>query len=324
VYCRTRLTDSLRLLTSHLSDVKTRAKRLNAMRQSRQNELYTLQQHIRDHAEQIVARVRQCEASLLLDAQSRFDIAVNSDGGSSLAELEFRKSEIEKLIGNVRQLLTGSPLSCLLYFDEITASVCRLTDASLNAAGSSSTKQRTPKPVRFVPSLADVNIIIGSLQDCSFGNVNAMEADEPQSPSTTSSPPHSTAGNTQSVRKRTASILNAVSPVRKCDTRSLRMKSIARLHTSPCGDASDGAAAASSSVPDTSVPTVTTSSSCNISSAASTEGAATSSPSATMPGYLVQPGRARILFNVDQVSYIVRVNSSSTYCTLHSSETAVS
>jgi len=304
--CRTRLTDSLRLLTSHLSDVKTRAKRLNAMRQSRQNELYAIQQHIREHSEQIVAQVRQREATLLSEAQSRFDSALNSDGGSSLAELEFRKSEIEKLIGDVRQLLTGSPLSCLLYFDEIAASVCRLTDASLNSVGASSTRLRTAKPVRFVPaSLSDVNIIIGCLQDCSFSNVDAMEPDEPQSPSTTSSPPHTTADHSSSVaRKRTASILSAVSPVRKCDSRSCRMKSIARLHTSPCGDASDGLVVASSSVPDTSAPIATTSSSCNI----SVEAAGISTPnvslSASLTGCIAQPGQARILFTVDQVLYI--------------------
>jgi len=310
------LTDALRRLTSLLSDVKTRAKKLSAVRQSRQNELYTIQQHIREHSEQIVARVRQREATLLQEAQSRFDSALNSDDGSSLAELEFRKSEIEKLISDVRQLLTGSPLSCLLYFDEIAASICRLNDTSLNGVAASSSRLRMPKPLRFVPaSLSDVNIIIGCLQDCSFASVDAME-DEPQSPSTTSSPPHGTADKHLSVtRKRTASILNAVSPVRKCDSRSCRMKSIARLHTSTSlgGDASDGTVAASSSVPDMSAPSATSSSSCNINSLATTEAPSTSMPvvsvSATLSGCIAQPGQARILFTINQVLY------SSTNCT---------
>jgi len=308
--CRSRLTDSIRVLTSHLSDVKTRAKRLNAMRQSRQNELYSLQQNIRDHSEQIVAQVRQREATLLTEAQNRFDSALNSDsGGSSLAELEFRKSEIEKLIGDIRQLLTDSLLSCLLHFDEIAAKVCRLTDASLNNMGASSSRLRTPKPLRFVPvSLSDMNIIIGCLQDCSI-STDTMDADEPQSPSTTSSPPHD---NPSSVtRKRTLSILNAMSPPRKCDSRSCRMKSVARLHTSVGhgGGGSDGSiVAASSSVPD--APTSATSdigSSCgNVSSASSadTPGTSTASASTSPVTFSGSTSQARILFTVDQVLYI--------------------
>jgi len=311
VCCRTRLTDALRLLTSHLSDVKTRAKRLNAIRQSRQNELYTIQQHIRQHSEQIVARVRQREATLLLEAQSKFDSTLNVDGCGSLAELEFRKSEIEKLIGDVRQLLAGPPLSCLLYFDETAANVCRLTDASLHAAGSCSTRLRTPKPVRFVPaSVSDLDIIIGCLQDCSFGSVDTMEADEPQSPSTTSSPPHGSTDNPSSVaRKRTASILNAMSPVRKCDSRSCRMKSVARLHRPALqhGDASDATAAvasSSSSSPDTSAPpTASMSSVSDINTVANVEAAGPTTT--TLTRSIAQLGQARIVFTVDQVLYIL-------------------
>jgi len=300
--CRSRLTDSLRVLTSHLSDVKTRAKRLNVMRQSRQNELYSIQQHIRQHSEQIMAQVRQREATLLDEAQSRFDSALNSAGGTSLAELEFRKSEIEKSIGDVRQLLTGSPLSCLLYFDEIAANVCRLTDATLNSSGAVTTN-RLPKPVRFVPtSLSDVNIIIGCLQDCSIGSSDTVEADEPQSPSTTSSP--SRDNPTSVARKRTASILNAVSPPRKCDSRGCRMKSVARLHTSPHGgDGSDGVAPASSSVADASAAAVAmTSSSCSVANAdapcTSTAGAAS-----TSVALIRSASQARLVFTVDQVQY---------------------
>ena len=254
-----------------------------------------------------MACIRQREATLLLEAQSRFDSALNVDGCGSLAELEFRKSEIEKIIGDVRQLLAGPPLSCLLYFDEIASSVCRLTDASLHGMGATSVKMRTPKPVRFVPaSLSDIDIVIGCLQDCSFGNADTMESDEPQSPSTTSSPPH---GNTDSpssgARKRTASILNAVSPARKCDSRGCRMKSIARLHpqSAPGGEASDNAVAASSSVPDTSTPTSTASSAAsNISTVASIDVARTSAPgTSTLTRCTAQPGHARILFTVDQV-----------------------
>jgi len=276
------------------------------MRQSRQNELYNIQQHIREHSEQIVARVREREATLLSEVQSRFDSTLNVDGCGSLAELEFRKSEIEKLINNVRQLLTGPPLSCLFYFDEVAASVCRLTDASLHGVGTSTTRRRIPKPVRFVPaSVSDMDIIIGCLQDCSFDSVDTMEADEPQSPSTTTSPPRGTTDNPSSVaRKRTASILNAVSPARKCDSRSCRMKSVTRLHqqSSPCEDASDDVAAASSSVPDTSAPAAALLSSSDISSI---EAAGPSVPSVsmttTLAGCIAQPGQARILFTVDQV-----------------------
>jgi len=266
--------------------VKTRAKRLNAVRQSRQNELYTIQQHIREHAEQVVAHVRQREATLLLEAQSRFDSAPNVDGCGSLAELEFRKSEIEKLIGDVRQLLAGPPLSCLLYFDEIASNVCRLTDASLHAIGPTSVRMRTPKPVRFVPaSLSGMDLVIGCLQDCSFDGADSMEAEEPQSPSTTSSPPHRNTDHLSSgARKRTASILSAVSPVRKCDSRACRMKSVARLHRewTPSGEASDSVVAASSSVPDTDAEVI-------------------SAHNVSVTRCVAQTVRARILFTVDQV-----------------------
>jgi len=302
VCCRSRLTDSLRLLTSHLSDVKTRAKRLNAVRQSRQNELYTIQQNIREHSEQIVARIRQREATLLLEAQSMLDSGLNVDGCGSLAELEFRKSEIEKLIGDVRQLLAGPPVSCLLYFDDVSASVCRLTDASLHGAAASSSRLRTPKPVRFVPaSPSDMNIIIGSLQDCSFGSVDMLESEEPQSPSTTGSPPHSSADHSASGgRKRTASILNSLSPARKCDLRGYRIKSVVRRLSSP----SDSVVAASSSVVDVSVPTG--SPSCN-SVAAGIESTPTS-PSrvpgtASLTRCVALTCQARILFNISQVRY---------------------
>jgi len=274
------------------------------VRQSRQNALYTIQQHIREHSEQVVARVRQHEATLLLEAQSRFDSMLNVDGCTSLAELEFHKSEIEKLIGDVRQLLAGPPLSCLLYFDEIASSVCRLTDASLHSVCATSARMRTPKPVRFVPaSLSDMDIVIGCLQDCSFGSVDLMEAEEPQSPSTTSSPPH---GNTDNpslgARKRTASILNAVSPVRKCDSRGCRMKSITRLHPQS-EEASDGVVVSSSSVPDTSTPAATASSAAsNVSTMTSIEAAGTSAPgTSNLTRCIAQPSHARILFTVDQV-----------------------
>lgn len=311
--CRTRLTNSLRLLTSHLSDVKTRAKRLNAIRQSRQNELYTIQQHIREHSERIVAQVRQRESALLSEVQGRFDSALNVDGCASLAELEFRKTEIEKLISDVRQLLAGPPLSCLLYFDEIALAVCRLTDASLHGSGAATSSRlaRMPKPVRFVPSsLSDMDIIIGCLQDCGLSDADAMEAEEPQSPSTTSSPPRGNTDNQSSsssgTRKRTASILSAVSPSRKCESRGCRMKSIARLHHQSVlrSDASDGAVAASSSVPDTSVPaTAAASVSFNATANIETSGtsAASVSVTTTLSGSISQHRNARILFTIDQV-----------------------
>jgi len=281
------------------------------MRQSCQNKLYAIQQHIRDHSEQLVARVRQREAALLLEAQSRFDGALNVDGYGSLAELEFRKSEIEKLIGDVRQLLAGPPLSCLLYFDEIASGVCRLTDASLHGAGATSVRMRAPKSVRFVPaSVSDMEIVIGCLQDCSFASADTMEADEPQSPSTTSSPPHGSADNPSSgTRKRTSSILNAVSPVRKCDSRGCRMKSVARLHhqLAPCGETSDGVVAASSSAADTSATTAIASSSTTDNADAAGTSAASASVTSTLTGCVTQTSHARILFSVNQVMHTLSV-----------------
>ena len=280
------------------------------MRQSRQNELYTIQQQIREHSEQMVARIRQREATLLLEAQSKFDGSLNVDGCGSLAELEFRKSEIEKLISDVRQLLAGPPLSCLLYFDEIASGVCRLTDASLHGASATSVRMRPPKPICFVPaSLSDMDIVIGCLQDCSVGGADAVEAEEPQSPSTTSSPPHSNTDSPSSgARKRTASILNAVSPVRKCDSRGCRMKSVARLHyQSPwCGESSDGVAA-SSSVPDTSAPAATASSSAMASTETASTSAASVSVTSTLSRCVAQPSQARMLFTVNQVLHTLTV-----------------
>jgi len=278
------------------------------MRQSRQNELYTVQQQIRERTEQVVARIRQREATLLLEAQNKFDSALNVDGCSSLAELEFRKSEIEQLISNVRQLLAGPPLSCLLYFDEIASSVCRLTDASLHGGGASSGRMRTPKPVRFVPA-SSIDVVIGSLQDCS---IDVMEAEEPQTPTTTTSPPHhgNTAHPPSGARKRTASILNAVSPVRKCDSRGCRVKSIARLHyqSAPCGEASDGGIPASSSVADTSLPAAAASSTTTASSETANTSAASVSASVSMPsGCVAQSSHARILFTVARVLHTLTV-----------------
>jgi len=315
--CRSRLTDSIHVLTSHLSDVKTRARQLNTMRQSHQNELYGLQQNIRDHSEQIVAQVRQRETTLLTEAQNWFDSALNSDGGGSiLAELEFRKSEIEKLIVDIRQLLTDSPLSCLLHFDEIAAKVCRLTDASLNNVGASSSRLRMPKPLRFVPlSLFDMNII-GCLQDCSV-STDTMDADEPQSPSTTSSPPHDNPSSVtrerflfisprRSYRMKSVDEFLFISP-----RRSYRMKSVARLHTSlgHGGGGSDGSiVAASSTVPDapTSATADTASFSGNVSSASSadTPGTSTASASTSPVMFSGSTSQARILFTVDKVLYI--------------------
>jgi len=245
---RCRLSETLSLLASRLAEVKTRSKRLGAMRQSRQNDLYTVQQNIRERTAQIIEHIKQRESFLLADAQSKFESGISTVSGcDSLAELDFHRLELEQLMNEVRLVLGGTPQSCLVVFDALMARVTRLTDSAPNSLPTLRIPQ--PKSVCFIPAPAsEVDMMIGCLQECSFtGTEDASEDNE--SPSTTLNPSHgnipsprtshvSVSGETNSTtRKRTASILGAISPARKTDSRMGRIKGIARSNgTAPWRD----------------------------------------------------------------------------------------
>lgn len=242
LYDRCRLSEALSSLASRLAEVKSRTKRLGALRQSRQNDLYSVQQNIRERAAQIIEHVKQREAALLADAQAKFETGFSAVHGSdSLAELDFRRCELEQLVNEIRQVLGGPPQMCLTVFDSLMARVNRLNESPLS--NQPSLRLHTPKSVCFIPAPeSEMDLMIGCLQECSFSGNDDGSVDDTEGPSTTSSPSHSNVASPltpgvssqetcSSTRKRTASILGALSPARKMESRMSRMKGVARTNS---------------------------------------------------------------------------------------------
>jgi hypothetical protein len=242
LYFRCRLSEALSSLASRLAEVKSRTKRLGALRQSRQNDLYSVQQNIRERAAQIIEHVKQRETALLADAQAKFETGFSAVNGSdSMAELDFRRCELEQLVNEIRQVLGGPPQSCLTVFDSLMARVSRLNESSLSNLPS--LRLHASKSVCFIPAPeSEMDLVIGCLQECSFGGSNEGSVDDSEGPSTTSSPSHSNVASPvtpgalsqetcSSTRKRTASILGALSPARKVDARMGRIKGVARTNS---------------------------------------------------------------------------------------------
>ena len=120
-------------------------------------------------------------------------------------------------------MIKGSPQDCLIAYDELANRTKHVSETLLPNVSKRKKKCR----VKFVPSMTDINVVLGSLQECSLSDVDSSDdevvAGSPPAGSTLSS--YSTlvtsSPKSQTMSRRVSSILNAISPSRKTDAKKI-------------------------------------------------------------------------------------------------------
>ena len=213
---RKELHDSLKTIKSKLSEVKTKTKYLETIKETHQKALYAAQSAIKERTDNLVSKVRQQEKQLLQEVQNKIDIQMRENGIDNLCEIRFYRSNIETLYSEIQSVIHGSPQQCLVAYEDLKAKMQSIPDApNVSSAGS-----KDNCVVKFVPCEEDLNNIIGTLQECSLeDNIGQAEMGGTSQPSAVTSPISS-----PQTRRRTASILSALSPGRKGDVKIGKVK----------------------------------------------------------------------------------------------------
>jgi tripartite motif-containing protein 2/3 len=205
-------------VVSKLTDINSRAKYFEAVKQSQQRALYKAQSAVRDRSEELVRQVRGEEKRLLEMLQEHMEGTLRLHGAESVSDAQFKKSTLESLYTDITRTLNGSPQLCLMSYDDINARVLSLSDTPLPAVDH---KCASSTFLRFFPS-TDV-YTLGSLRESTLSDEDTGEDDLVLS----SSPPHTSCPSlsTQLVPRRVTSILNALSPTRtKIDLKKSKLK----------------------------------------------------------------------------------------------------
>lgn len=81
-----------------MRELKGRTKRLETLRQKQQGSLYALQTSIKQEADNLVLRIRARENRLLEESQVRFDGLLRELGLDALGELNFRLTQVGRVV----------------------------------------------------------------------------------------------------------------------------------------------------------------------------------------------------------------------------------
>lgn len=220
---RKELEVSLRTIKSKLSEVKTKTKYLETIKQTHQKALYKAQIAIKEKTDGLVLRIREQESKLLQEVQNKIDAQMKETGIDTLGEIKFYRTNIETLYTEIENVIQGSPQQCLVAYEDLIARMKSIPETPL-IGSSPSTKESSI--VKFIPAMdSNIDVIIGTLQECS------LEADsdgEEQTTSMDSLGSHHT--SSPKLRKRTASILSALSPGRKTEVKMGKIKGVSSSH----------------------------------------------------------------------------------------------
>ena len=216
------LQENLHSIKSKLSEVKTRTKYIETVRQTYQKALYDTQNSIKHKTEEFIRHIRKQEQQLLQDVAQRMEAKMRNLGLDNLGEMNFHKANIENLYMDVEKVIRGSPQHCLVAYDDLISRMKSVAETSLPLVE----RPKIDSILKFVPAEDCIDIVLGQLQEINVSDempsdpdapldINVSYVDvSPRSPTT----PHKTIAN------RRASILNALSPTRKGEVKIGKVK----------------------------------------------------------------------------------------------------
>ena len=211
------LLESLRAIKSRLSEVNSRAKYLETIKDAQQKCMFETQKAIKDRTDVIVAQIREKESELLAEVTKKVEQRMRETGIESLTEMKFHGNEMQSLCSEIQTVVQGSPQQCLVAYDDLIARLKSLPEApSVVAHRPTNTKTNM---FRFIPGESekiDASRLIGTLKECSLADSSTAGASTPMDATDASSP---------TTHRRTTSILSVLSSGRKADTKRNRMKS---------------------------------------------------------------------------------------------------
>ena len=223
------LHESLRVINSKLSEVKSRTKYLETIKQTHQTALFETQATIREKTNELIAQIKEQEQNLLQEVQQRMEARMKEVGLDMLGEMNFHKMNIENLYSDMQSVIKGSPQECLLVYEELINRMKAVSETTLPSLQ----KSKATNIVKFVPSEeAQVGVVLGQLQECCIDE----EAEEPSSPTMPSSSYAtllSMASPSKAVPRRVTSILNALSSSRKNEVKIGKVKAFSTAAASP-------------------------------------------------------------------------------------------
>ena len=219
---RSELQQSLKTIKSKLSEIKTKAKYLETIKEAHQKALYDAQAAIKQKTAKIVHKIKQQETKLLDEVQSKIDDRMKETGIDSLTDMKFYSSNIESLYSEIETVVHGSPQQCLVAYDELISRMRNLPDApqmtSQRALGGS--------VLRFVPAQDDdvIERLIGTLHECALKDKTEVKDAASGATGGLGSGAVSTATSPAPSRRRTSSILHALTPSRKSEAKKHKIK----------------------------------------------------------------------------------------------------
>ena len=219
---RQQLIESLRRVHFKLNEVNSHSKYLEIVKQSHQQSLRHCQVAIQDRTEEVITCIRDKEKALLQELRQLVDSKMRQTGVANLGEINFIKGTMDTLYTDIQKVIKGSPQDCLLGYEELTGRMKTIEETTLPSV----TKKKNNYKVMFIPTMADVDNILGSLQECTVSDMDSSDDDIASSPPTGSmlssySTIMATSPKSQHVSSRVSSILNAISPTRKTDSKKM-------------------------------------------------------------------------------------------------------
>ncbi|KAK2190861.1 hypothetical protein NP493_66g05040 [Ridgeia piscesae] len=206
--------------SSRLADIKNKTKYLETIKESHQKAFYEARTAIKERASKLVRRIREQEKSLQQEVQTQIEAKMKDSQVDLLADLKFHSANVEALNAEVLAVIRGSPHMCLLAHDDLVARMKAVHDFSLPAIAKS--KAKSGISVRFVHGEDSVDMLLGSIQECSITEQQNAEH------VTTSSFSASSCSKQPPVQRRASSILNALSPTGKGDLKLSKVKVIGK------------------------------------------------------------------------------------------------
>ena len=227
------LHESLRVINSKLSEVKSRTKYLETVKQTHQKVLFETQATIRERTNELIAQIKEQEKNLLKEVQQRMEARMREIGLDMLGEMNFHKMNIENLYSDVQTVIKGSPQECLLVYEDLIGRMKAVSETTLPSLQ----KSKATNIVKFIPSdEVQMGVALGQLQECTLDEADAEEPSSPTSPLPSSS--YATllsmaASPTKAVPRRVTSILNALSSSRKSEVKIGKVKAFSTAAASP-------------------------------------------------------------------------------------------
>ena len=205
---------------SRLADIKNKTKYLETIKETQQKAFYETRAAIKDRAGKLVRKIREQEKSLQQEVQIQIEAKMKDSQIDLLAELKFHSANVEALNAEVLSVIRGSPHMCLLTHDELVARMKAVQDFNLPAITKS--KAKSSLSLRFVPGDDTIDMLLGSIQECSINEQQTAEH------VTTSSFSAASCSKQPAVQRRASSILNALSPTGKGDLKLSKVKVIGK------------------------------------------------------------------------------------------------